>query len=249
MAIQSRRVLAMALAAGLGVGGAAQAQEAEAERTQNLGTGVGALVGAVFGGPPGAIVGAFGGTLMGREVARERQQRAHRAQIADLQAQLQEARAQLAGDRPGPTPSPDRDPAALQIAAAEPAAVVQAGADPGSWGLALYVQFRTASAELEPHFRDQLRAVAAMLADAPHTHVILEGHADPRGGEAANLSLSRQRVAAVRSSLEAAGVAPGRIRTQAFGERRPLFRSDPRLESRGFERRVVIRIEPRETTS
>jgi len=238
---RTKQVLSAALAVGLLGSSGVQAQDTQVARTQDVGTGVGALVGAVLGGPPGLIIGAVGGTLMGREAARERQQRAQRQEIDRLQAALDDARMRVKAAPANAAQAGE----SLQLASA---AALAPAAPPGGWGLELNVQFRTASAELEPHYAAQLKALAGLLNDLPGTVLVLEGHADPRGAAPGNLALSRQRLDAVRRQLETAGADRQRLRTRAFGEQRPLFQ-DQDLESRSFERRVVIRIEPEEVAS
>jgi outer membrane protein OmpA-like peptidoglycan-associated protein/opacity protein-like surface antigen len=56
------------------------------------------------------------------------------------------------------------------------------------------------------------------LAFRPDAHLILGGHADHRGSEAYNKSLTERRVARTKSFLSENGVPADRINTQAFGE-------------------------------
>lgn len=84
------------------------------------------------------------------------------------------------------------------------------------------VFFGEGSAELGFRARIAIRAQAAWLANHPDLLVIVEGHADDTGAPEANLTLSRQRAEAVRLRLIESGVAPERIRTVAFGRRRPI---------------------------
>jgi outer membrane protein OmpA-like peptidoglycan-associated protein len=48
------------------------------------------------------------------------------------------------------------------------------------------------------------------------------GHADRVGTSTANLRLSRRRAEAIKEGLVQRGVAAARIRTEAFGEDRPI---------------------------
>jgi outer membrane protein OmpA-like peptidoglycan-associated protein len=56
----------------------------------------------------------------------------------------------------------------------------------------------------------------------PNAHLILEGHADPRGSDAFNQVLSERRVARVKSFLVEKGVPEANIETQAYGKQRNL---------------------------
>ncbi len=56
----------------------------------------------------------------------------------------------------------------------------------------------------------------------PDAHLILEGHADMRGSDAYNQTLSERRVAAVKSFLVENGVPEANIETMAYGKQRNL---------------------------
>lgn len=56
----------------------------------------------------------------------------------------------------------------------------------------------------------------------PDAHLILQGHADPRGGEEFNKALSERRVSRTKAFLVEQGVDAGAIDTQALGEEQPM---------------------------
>ncbi len=56
----------------------------------------------------------------------------------------------------------------------------------------------------------------------PDAHLILQGHADPRGGEEYNKALSERRVARTKAFLVKQGVSADVIDTQALGEEQPM---------------------------
>jgi len=60
------------------------------------------------------------------------------------------------------------------------------------------------------------------LAYRPDAHLILQGHADPRGGEDYNKALSDRRVARTKAFLVEQGVSADAIETQALGEEQPM---------------------------
>ena len=63
------------------------------------------------------------------------------------------------------------------------------------------------------------RLVAAL---PPEARLVLRGHSDSPGSDAANLRQSRRRAEAVRDYLAEKGVAPARVELIALGETRPV---------------------------
>lgn len=63
--------------------------------------------------------------------------------------------------------------------------------------------------------------VAAHLKSNPSHALKVEGHCDERGTEEYNRALGDRRALAVRETLIAAGIEPGRIVTISYGEDRP----------------------------
>jgi outer membrane protein OmpA-like peptidoglycan-associated protein len=67
-----------------------------------------------------------------------------------------------------------------------------------------------------------LATIAKALADDPTIALVeVQGHADERGAEPANLELTRARARAIVNELVARGVAPSRLRAAGFGSRCP----------------------------
>jgi outer membrane protein OmpA-like peptidoglycan-associated protein len=60
------------------------------------------------------------------------------------------------------------------------------------------------------------------LAFKPDAHLILQGHADPRGGPEYNKKLSERRVERTKAYLVANGVSADAIETQGLGEEEPM---------------------------
>ncbi len=60
------------------------------------------------------------------------------------------------------------------------------------------------------------------LAFKPDAHIILQGHADPRGGPQYNKLLSERRVARTKAFLVQQGVSADAIDTQGLGEEQPM---------------------------
>jgi outer membrane protein OmpA-like peptidoglycan-associated protein len=60
------------------------------------------------------------------------------------------------------------------------------------------------------------------LASRPNAHLILEGHADPRGSAEYNQGVSERRVEATKRFLVGLGVPEANLETKAFGEEKAL---------------------------
>ena len=80
------------------------------------------------------------------------------------------------------------------------------------------VQFDVNKSEMRGDDAKRIADLAEYLKANPDFRIELEGYADPRGPEKANLTLSRHRVATVKSALLTAGVDEGRFLTGAYGE-------------------------------
>jgi outer membrane protein OmpA-like peptidoglycan-associated protein len=106
--------------------------------------------------------------------------------------------------------------------------------------LSLPVRFAFDSADILPAARAQLDAVAeGIKLLAPESIVTVEGHTDAVGSDAYNLELSRVRANAVRDYLvQRHGIDTARLKTVAYGKRRPIEGSDPHA---ALNRRVQFR--------
>jgi len=72
-------------------------------------------------------------------------------------------------------------------------------------------------------------------------HVMIVGHTCNIGGDAYNLTLSKQRAKSVESALAASGIEPARMKVSWQGMREPLASNDTE-EGRAKNRRVEIKI-------
>ena len=84
-------------------------------------------------------------------------------------------------------------------------------------------------------------AVVILLAN-PNARLIVEGHTDDFGAEAANLELSQQRAEAVVGYLVAGGIDRSRLTAIGYGETRPIA-DNVTAEGRALNRRIVFVIE------
>lgn len=195
-----------------------------------IGLGIGALIGGLIAGPPGAIIGAAGGAWYGNRedteaVAREDLEgelHKKQTQVAYLQNQLTELRSEF-GREMRKVKLQDRSAALEQL----------------SRGISMTVYFRTDSARIDDKVLADIRDLAVFLKDYPEVQLHLEAHADRRGSEEYNKALSRRRALAVREALTAAGIDAGRIHAHAYGEANAEQAVQDR-EGMIFDRRVNI---------
>ena len=100
------------------------------------------------------------------------------------------------------------------------------------------ILFEYNKADVRQEESAKIRQVADHVKQNDGVVVRLDGHADPRGTDQYNTSLSGRRVEAVRKALIDAGVPPERIEIAAFGEQRPkcdkatedCYQADRRVE-------------------
>jgi outer membrane protein OmpA-like peptidoglycan-associated protein len=113
-------------------------------------------------------------------------------------------------------PEPSEPPAAPNaVATLPPPAGIEAPA-PSARPAGGRVYFASMSTALDPAARSALRGILAR--SGPGSTVVLEGHADYRGTEAFNLSLSKQRALVVGNYLERLGLPRTRLRIGFVGE-------------------------------
>lgn len=209
------------------------ASPVHAGQQQAWGTGVGAAVGTAVAGPLGMVAGGIVGSFIGWNESRREEHRHLETALAESRYQLAQATAAK------PTGSH------LQVASAAdtrlPALEAMAGdlenALISAYASAVY--FDTGSDRLTAHFKAQLERIATLTEHFPGLVVQLDGHADPRGADGDNLSLSGRRVASVRRVLIDSGVPAGRILTASHGERETLS-SPGEAAAFPYDRRVSI---------
>jgi outer membrane protein OmpA-like peptidoglycan-associated protein len=85
-----------------------------------------------------------------------------------------------------------------------------------------------------------LSGVAGALRAHPELSLVIEGHADPRGGDDENRTLSGKRAATVRDILADSGVADERMLVRQFGESRRAAAGSSAVDY-ARDRRVQLR--------
>ena len=89
---------------------------------------------------------------------------------------------------------------------------------------------------------DALNEMKTLLDKNPEGSLVIEGHTSSEGEAEVNLSLSQMRAAAVKEFLIGMGVNPDRLRTEGYGEERPMSDNET-IEGRALNRRVQFRAE------
>jgi outer membrane protein OmpA-like peptidoglycan-associated protein len=101
------------------------------------------------------------------------------------------------------------------------------------------VLFETGRSELKTGSVMELGQLVTFLRQQTDRTVVIEGHTDSVGGEAANLQLSERRADAVRAYLVSQGIDASRVRASGMGEAAPVATNDTSA-GRQQNRRVEI---------
>ena len=107
--------------------------------------------------------------------------------------------------------------------------------------LSTQINFAAASFRIQgKSVKEALIEIKILLDDNPDGNLVIEGHTSSDGDEEDNLKLSKNRADAVRNYLISVGVNPERLKTEGYGEERPLSDNDT-MEGRLSNRRVQFR--------
>lgn len=203
---------------------------AEPNHKEEIGFGLGALIGGLIAGPPGAVIGAAGGAFFGNKEKHDELKSAgleqrlleKETELAALQDQFSDLRMQY-GRELQKVKLEDRTPALAKL----------------SQGISLTIYFRTGGTALDHHAAANIGKLAAFLKDFPEIQLHLEAHADRRGSDHYNQNLSTRRARAVEQALVDAGIDGRRVHAHAYGEAKAAA-TDGDLEGYIFDRRVNI---------
>ena len=194
---------------------------------QKTGAASGLVIGALAGGPAGAFVGSvLGGEVFGKLFEYRRVNRDLTSQVLALQTSLGES-------KEGYTDSIE----ALNRDLDKMLAIQSSTSKTRN----LYIQFRTASSDIEVQYKDELKQVARVLRRNKDASVVLAGFADRRGDDQYNQQLSEKRVATIAQYLLGYGVDRQQLLSTAFGESQPLSAMES-LEDNFFDRRVTVEL-------
>jgi OmpA-OmpF porin, OOP family len=132
-------------------------------------------------------------------------------------------------------------PVATQTSETPPAMTKQESEKPAMTSTKVMnrITFDFGSEGINAESKRTLDTIVVALKANPHWRIVIEGHTDAQGTPDYNRVLSERRAQAVEDYLEAAGIAPGRLRAAGFGASRPLAPNDAR--GNAVNRRVEIR--------
>lgn len=211
---------------------AAGENDSDPGTNNGLGFGIGALVGGLLAGPPGFIIGAASGAAIGDRHDRKDQE------IAELEKTLNEKSIELAYQqnelektRAGFEDEFQKVMLNREIQALEKL----------SQGISYVIYYRTNEAAIRTEVMPRIQQLAELVQPYPEIQIRVEGFADERGSDDYNLALSKQRIEQVRAALIESGIQPGRIQTQAFGEKQTTATQGDN-EGYVFDRRVTINL-------
>ena len=147
---------------------------------------------------------------------------------------------------PEPEPSPTAPASDAPVSILRPD-VEQPITAPGLAKLETSISFAEGGADLSEEALAELATVRESPQLAEGGEVILRGHSDAGGNDAANMRASQARAEAVRDWLVEMGVEADRIRVIAFGEQNPvepnaLPDGTPNEKGRAANRRVDVTI-------
>lgn len=103
--------------------------------------------------------------------------------------------------------------------------------------------FSTDSDTISTDSQDTIRKLSSILNKFADTNVVISGHTDSIGSEAANQSLSEKRAEAVTTLLRTFQVSGHRLSTVGYGESRPIAKNKTDA-GRCRNRRIEIVIHP-----
>ncbi|WP_375210616.1 OmpA family protein [Hyphococcus sp.] len=103
------------------------------------------------------------------------------------------------------------------------------------------IGFNSARADIDNRSREQLREIAALLADCPGVRLEVTGHTDSSGNTSRNRQLSGYRADAVRAFLISVGAPANRISARGVGSSEPIA-SNATPAGREQNRRIEMEV-------
>ncbi|MGB3467905.1 MAG: OmpA family protein, partial [Cyclobacteriaceae bacterium] len=104
-----------------------------------------------------------------------------------------------------------------------------------------HILFERASDKFLVGSEAELELLLKMMNENPNVSIMLEGHTDSYGNPKSNLTLSQQRVDAVKAYLVNRGIDASRIEGKGYGGTQPVADNKDE-ETRKLNRRVEFRV-------
>lgn len=206
----------------------------QANTNEEIGFGTGAVIGGVLAGPLGAFFAGVLGSFIAKNVNSENAIEDLELSLLNKQQAMDEVIVQHQKSIQATEQSYQTELLSLESNYKQ-SSQLQAE------NLLMSLQFSTGSSELQPHYQQQVAALANMLQQSPDLSIDLSGYTDLQGEESLNHALSLARVNSVKNALIDDGVESDRIRIFAFGENDPVVASTDK-EISFYDRRVVIKL-------
>lgn len=209
--------------------------KAAQKKSENIGFGTGAVIGAIVAGPLGAIVTSAVGVLVGNQHSISQQKTSLAAKLVEEKNSYQTALANYQQKLLEAEQAYQQELLALQQ-------TQNSTSQMQAENLLMSLQFSTGSSDIKPHYGDQIDALAKLLAMSPALNINLSGYTDLQGSEELNQALSLARVNSVKRALINRGIDADRIHLNAYGENAPVVANNEHQAS-FYDRRVVIKLE------
>lgn len=102
------------------------------------------------------------------------------------------------------------------------------------------ILFDTGKATIKPESAEAMKKIATLLTEHPDLRLLVQGHTDNQGGFDTNMTLSKERAAAVKDALVSRhGIAASRLRAMGLGQTQPAASNDTEA-GRAENRRVEL---------
>ena len=205
-------------------------QTEPASTKENVGFGIGALIGGVLAGPIGVVIGAGGGTWLG---ARENKTD---KTIASLEKELNAKSIEIAYQQNELAETKEKYKKEFQkVMLNKETRSLEKLSD----GISYVVYYKTNDAKIHQAILPEIQKLANLIKTYPEIKIQINGYTDYRGSDNHNLVLSKERVNNVRTEFIKAGISNQRFQTHAHGESKASA-NEGDTESYVFDRRVTI---------
>jgi outer membrane protein OmpA-like peptidoglycan-associated protein len=198
-------------------------------KEEAIGVGSGAAIGAMAGGPVGFVIGAaFGGWVGDRMHSDRRARRLAERSADEAKGRAGQLEQRLAASERA---AADKDVTLYSERSAHRQDLKEA--------LSVEVFFRTEESGIGSATEERLTRLAALVEPMDGAVIRLEGHADARGTETFNTTLSTARAEAVRDALIRGGMPADRVIVSATGEAGAVA-TEQDADGMALDRRVQV---------